>query len=139
MFEDRYGSPLTTRSQSARDAYVEGLDLFLCAQVGVEARMDAAITADEAFAMPHLVHARLHTVMGRGPQARAALAEARARVQGVSAREAAMIEMIGDLMEGRGEAGYGKIRAHLRDFPRDVIAAQTCMGVFGLIGFRFMR
>ncbi|SDJ66053.1 tetratricopeptide repeat protein [Aliiruegeria lutimaris] len=135
MLEDRYGSPLTTTSQKARDAYVDGVDRYLGALDKVEDAFGAAIAADDAFAMPRIGLARMHLVCGRGAEARAELAAARERLSGVSDREAAQIDMLGDLIEGRAAEAYGRIRAHVAEHPRDILLAQTCTSVFGLIGF----
>src|SRR5262249_30515774 len=43
MLEDRYGLSLSTESNAARDAYVEGVDRFLGANAGAEESFDRAI------------------------------------------------------------------------------------------------
>lgn len=135
MLTDRYGSPLTTTSPKARDAYVAGVDRFLAASDGVEQAFDEAIAADDGFAMARIGLARMHQLCGRGADARAELALARERLTGASDREAAQIDILGDLIEGRAAQGYGRVRAHVADHPRDILLAQTCTSVFGLIGF----
>ena len=42
MLQDRYGLDLSTTSAKARDAYVEGIDHFLAANIGVEIALEAA-------------------------------------------------------------------------------------------------
>ena len=59
MLRDRYDNVLSTQSQAARDHYVDGLDRFLVARAGVEAAFEAAIDADDGFALAHLVLARV--------------------------------------------------------------------------------
>lgn len=135
MLKDRYGGPLTTTSQTARDAFVEAVDRFLGAIDGVEQCFRAAIDADEAFAMARIGLARMHMVCGRGDEARSELEAARARLSGVSGREAAQIDIMGDMIEGRTAQAYRRVRAHVADHPRDILLAQTCTSVFGLIGF----
>ena len=44
-------------------------------------------------------------------------------------------EAFGRLIDGDGPGGYKAIRAHVVEYPRDVMIAQTCTSVFGLIGF----
>ena len=135
MLEDRYGSPITTSSQMARDAYVEGIDRFIGAMDGVDSAYRSAIEADENFAMPHLGLARYYVTTGRLAEAKEELAIARQLAPSASPREAAQIDIIGDLIEGRGPQGYQRVRAHVAEHPRDILLAQTCAGVFGLIGF----
>lgn len=139
MLADRYGSPLTTVSQTARDAYVEGIDRFLGAIDGVEEAFRSAIAADDGFALPHIGLARFLTTVGRGAEARSELAAARELSANASPREARQIDIIGDLIEGRTAQAYQRIRAHVADHPRDILLAQTCTSVFGLIGFSGQR
>lgn len=135
MLQDRYDSPLSTRSDAARDAYVRGVDLLIGGDAGVEATLETAIGHDEGFAMAHLALARAKQGLGKAAEAKGPLARARALAGGVSAREAAQIDALGLLIEGRGAEAYPRLRAHAAEHPRDVLAAQTCAGVFGLIGF----
>ena len=53
MPADRYGLELSTASQAARDAYVEGVDLFLSANFGSEAALERSIAEDPGFALAH--------------------------------------------------------------------------------------
>ena len=133
MLKDRYDSPLSTGSAAARDAYVTGVDQFLAARAGADTALEEAVAHDPGFAMGHLALARVHQTFGRGTEARTALA--RARAAAASAREATQIHALGLLIEGRGAEAYKVIRDHLAEHPRDVLLAQTCTGVFGLIGF----
>ncbi|MGV6848259.1 MAG: tetratricopeptide repeat protein [Marinibacterium sp.] len=135
MFHDRYGLPLTTRSGAARDLYVAAVDSFLSASAGTSDAFAAAAAADDSLALAHLGEARAHQMFGRMAEARAALQKARERAGGVTPREAAQIEGLGHLIEGRAADGYALIRAHMADHPRDAMMTQTCMGVFSLIGF----
>ena len=135
MLEDRYGNPLSTTSAAARDAYVRGIDLNLSANAGVEAALSEAVKHDEGFALAHLAIARTRQVMGDGAGAREALGVARGFASNLTEREAGQMETLGLLIEGKSAAGYEAARAHLDAFPRDPMVAQTCLGVFGLIGF----
>lgn len=132
--EDRYGNAVTTNSAAARDAYVEGVDAFLAAQSGVEEAFNAAVAADDGFALAHLGLARFKQVAGQGPAAAEHLKEARAKAIGLTERESGLIAALGSLIDG-DPSGYANLRAHINDFPRDAMAVQTCVGVFGLIGF----
>ena len=66
MIADRYGLILSTTSNAARDAYVEGVDLLLTVYPGAVAAFDRAIEADPAFALAHIGKARaLQLASGR--------------------------------------------------------------------------
>lgn len=134
MLQDQYGNDLSTSSAAARDAYVEGVDLFLAAQSGVNAAFDRAIAADPDFALAHTARARQAQMQGDRDAVVAHVAKSRAATN-MTTREAAHINALSLLMEGKGPQAYTAIRAHLADHPRDVMIAQTCIGVFGLIGF----
>lgn len=135
MLTDRYGLGLTTANAVARDAYQDGQDLFLAADARPENAFARAIDADPGFALAHAGLARSHHVFRRMDTARAAIAQARACLDGASPREAAHVTIFEHLIAGRTAEGYTLIRAHLRDYPRDAMIAQTCLGVFSLIGF----
>lgn len=135
MLDDRYGNALATASTTARDHYVDGVDRFLAALPGVEEAFEAAIAADDGFALGHAGLARVRQAMGKGLDFQTPMAAAQARTAGLSAREAAHVEAFGLLIAGNGPAAYTLIRSHLLEHPRDAMIAQTCTGVFGMIGF----
>ena len=135
MIKDRYGNDLSTNSQTAADHYIEAVDRFLAADSGVDATFQRAIDEDENFALAHLALARSHQMRGNRSQIGPSLQKARDTATNVTPREAAQIDAIGRLLEGQAGPAYELIRAHLMEYPRDVMMAQTCMGVFGLIGF----
>ena len=135
MLQDRYGNALSTSSEAARDAYVAGVDRFLAAQPGVEDAFEAAVAADEGFALGHIALARARQAMGKGDDPKPAMAAAQALAGRLSGREAAHVEALSLLVSGQGPAAYKAIRAHMLEHPRDALVAQTCCGVFGMIGF----
>lgn len=135
MKKDRYGNTLSSSSQVAVDAYVEGVDLFLAAQAGGDAAFERAIVEDPSFALAHVGLARFLQTIARPAEAKAALAKARALAPNTSAREQAQISIIGHVIEGRGAKAYDEINRHVHEFPRDAMAVQPCAGVFSLIGF----
>lgn len=134
MLEDQYGNALSTSSMVARDAYVAGVDLFLSAQSGVDDAFDRAIAEDPNFALAHTAKARQAQMRGERDVVVAHVAKARASTD-VTSKEASHVNALALLMEGKGPEAYKAIREHLSDHPRDVMIAQTCIGVFGLIGF----
>lgn len=133
MLQDRYGNTLSTQSTAARDAYVDGVDRLLAADPGVEDAFAAAILEDPQFALAHVSLARNRQILGQAGAAKEALTTA--KNTHANDREAAQINALGLLIEGKAVAGQKAIRKHLLDHPRDVMAVQPCVGVFGLIGF----
>ena len=134
MLQDRYGNNLSTQSDAARDAYVDGVDRFFAMQSGVDDAYDRAIAADPDFALAHIAKARQAQMKGDRETLVNHLGKARS-ASNVTAKEAAHINALGLLLEGQGPDAYKAIRALLADHPRDAMIAQTCIGVFGLIGF----
>ncbi len=134
MLQDRYGNTLSTSSAVARDAYVDGVDRFLAMQSGVDDALDRAIAEDPTFALARMAKARQCQMKGDKAGIAEHLGVARS-APSVSHQEAAHINALGLLLEGKGPEAYKAIRAHVADHPRDVMIAQTCIGVFGLIGF----
>jgi len=135
MLCDRYGNEVGTTSTAAREAYVEGVDLLLAAQVGADAAFEKAIAADEAFALAHGALARALQFKVRPDEAADAMARARALAQGLSPREQGHIAILDLLVAGNGPAAYAAVLDHVAEYPRDALAVQPCCGVFGLIGF----
>jgi tetratricopeptide (TPR) repeat protein len=133
--KDRFGLTLSTTEPEAVADYGHALDLFLAGQAGVDRALTRALAADPGFAAAHILQARNHQSFGRMAEAKAALAAARACDRALTPREEAQLEIFGHLIEGRPAKGYDLIRAHIRDYPRDALVAQTLLGVFSLIGF----
>ena len=135
MLQDRYGLDLSTESAKARDAYVAGIDRFLAADIGVAEALDAAIAEDPDFVLAYLAQARNKQIIGDGRGARAGLKQAQKIARDLSPREDAHLAIMAALIEGKSSEGYRLARAHLVEYPRDILVAQACLGVFGLIGF----
>jgi hypothetical protein len=135
MFKDRYGYSLTTTSEAARNAYVDGIDRLLAADTGAEDALRRAVEADAGFALGHAGLARAWQVLAKGPEAAASMARARVLAAGLTPREQGHIEMLGHLVGGNGPAAHASALAHLDSFPRDAVIVQPLSSVFGLIGF----
>lgn len=135
MLKDRYGLELSTRSTAARDAYVEGVDLFLSANVGAEAAFERSTAADDGFALGHAALGRTRQLYAKPDAARHSVAHARKLMEGLPSREKANVAMLCMLVDGEGPAPLPFAREHLAQFPRDVMVLAPCGGVFGLIGF----
>ncbi len=135
MLQDRYGNELTTSSQAARDAYIEGVDCVLSANHGAEDAFKRAIAADPSFVLARAGLARAYQLVARGKDAVETMAVARQHASSTSEREQSHIAALDHLVGGNGPAAYKSIIAHLEDHPRDAFVAQPCTSVFGLIGF----
>ncbi|HJM91805.1 MAG: tetratricopeptide repeat protein [Alphaproteobacteria bacterium] len=135
MLEDRYGNALSTALPAARDAYVDGVDRFLSAAPGAVDAFEAAVAADPAFALAHVGLARAYQLLGRAGAVAEAIAAACGVSTGLTAREAGHVAALDLLLKGHAPAAYQAIRSHMLEHPRDAMVAQTCTGVFGLIGF----
>jgi len=135
MPADRYGLELSTASQAARDAYVEGVDLFLSANLGSEDAFRRALAADPGFALGHAALGRTLQLYAKIDESRTSVARARELSATLPRRERANVEMLAGLVDGKGPAPLAFAREHLAEFPRDVMVLAPCTGVFGLIGF----
>ena len=136
---DRYGLELSTASQAARDAYVEGVDLFLSANFGSEAAFGRAIAADPGFALAHAALGRTLQLYAKPDAARASATRARELSATLPSRERANVEMLAGLVDGLLKAPLEFALQHLAEFPHDVMVLAPCTGVFGLIGFSGRR
>jgi hypothetical protein len=132
---DRYGLPLSTTSDRARDAYVDGVDRLLAAQPGAEQRFSDALAAHRGFACAAIARARTLALHGRAAEARDGAADARRLAAGTSRREQQHVDALALGIEGRLPEALAATRAHLGEFPRDAMALAPVTGVFGLVGF----
>ncbi|MDQ2092836.1 tetratricopeptide repeat protein [Rhodalgimonas zhirmunskyi] len=133
--QDHYGNPLHTTSQTARDGYNAAFGAYLEAQPGVEDALERALAADPEFAQALMIRARNHHSYSRMTEAKADITRAMALRADLPNPARAQIEIFDHLIHGRTAEGYARIRAHLLEHPRDALVAQTCLGVFSLIGF----
>lgn len=135
MLADRFGLPVTTSSNAARDEYVAGCDCVLGADTGGVERLEAALQADPGLALAQAALARSYFLTAEIPQAREAATRARELSAGLSAREQSHINVLCLPIEGKGGAAMEAVRAHLVDYPRDAMVVAMAAGVFSLIGF----
>ncbi len=135
MLTDRYDNRLTTSSDAARDAYIDGVDRLISADAGAEEAFRRATEADPDFAVAYAGIARAAQISARMPEARDAMATADDLAAKTSGREQSHIAAMSHLIAGRGADAYKAILAHTADHPRDALIVQPCTGVFGLIGF----
>ncbi len=135
MLDDAYGNRISTRNPDARDHYDAGVQIFLGADYGATDAFTAAVTADPDFALGHAALARSLMMAGRMPDAKTALARAQELAPAADDRERAHIGAFASLLDGKPVVARDAIKSHVRDHPRDAMAAQLCTNVFGLIGF----
>ncbi|AZQ66045.1 tetratricopeptide repeat protein [Silicimonas algicola] len=132
---DGYGNTLTTRSAEARDHYESAVTLFLGANREGLAAFSHCVAADPQFALGHVGLARALMSAGRTSDAKDALKTAESLAFDVTSRERDHIAATGLVFSGQSAKARQAIRAHLSDHPRDVLLAQMCASVFGLIAF----
>ncbi len=120
-FKDRYGMALSTSSAVAAARYVEGIDLLLSYNLGLDLKLSEAIMADEGFAMAHAALAVIYQLRGDLPMAQASAARATALENGISRREQQHIKAIATIMRGDGPKALELIQEHLAEFPRDAL------------------
>jgi tetratricopeptide (TPR) repeat protein len=131
---DRYGLSLSTSSQRARDAYVEGSDSVLSGGAGAEAHFRRALEADPAFALAHIGLARAMFLMGKALEGRDAAATARKLAEHATTRERSHINALALAIEGRAAESLAATREHLASYPRDAMVLAPASSVLGLIG-----
>ena len=134
MLADRYGLPLSTTSEAARDAYVAGADCLLAATAGWREHLGRAIEADPSFALAHVAFARGCFLDGDVKPARESAARARELAKAAPAREQSHVDTVALPIEGKPVDALAATRAHLAQWPRDAMVLAPATGVFGLIG-----
>ena len=133
MLDDRFGNALTTASDAARVAYVDGCDLLMTQWPGAVAAFDLAIAADPGFALAHAGRARALQMAGDVPAARAAIAAAKGFI-GQPARETSHIAVFDLMLNGPPGAALAQVRRHVESWPRDGFVVATSTNQNGLIG-----
>jgi tetratricopeptide (TPR) repeat protein len=133
--KDSFGLTLTTSSAEAADAYCQAVDKFLAYDGGVIEAFQKAIDLDQNLALAHVALARYHQVRGNRDAIAAPLARAQALADHVSDRERSHINIFSLMLSGKGADALTALRAHVSQWPRDAMIAQSSCGVFGLIGF----
>jgi tetratricopeptide (TPR) repeat protein len=135
MLTDRYGLPLSTSSEAARNAYVAGCDGVLAAIPGESAHLARAIEADPDLAVAHAALARARFLLADVAGAQQAVRRARELAGSATAREQSHINALCLAIEGNPVGSLSATREHLAQYPRDAMVAAPATGVFGLIGF----
>ena len=118
---DRYGLSLGTRSATATEAYIAGVDRLLSLDAGTEESLQRSIEADDGFALPHAALAVFFRLQGEGAKAQAAARAGLAVSAGISRRERQHLVMIDAFVRGDAARALGLAREHLAEFPRDAL------------------
>jgi hypothetical protein len=124
---DARGNPCHSGSAEARAAAELALWRLMSFYDVPFADLDAAAAADPGWALPHLMRAGFLlslTEPALQADAAAALALARARIDGAPAREKAHLGAVEALAEGRWHAACGIWDALLLEHPHDALALQ---------------
>jgi len=135
MLADRYGLPISTSSETARDAYIAGCDGVLSAWHGDTEHLAHAVEADPGLAVAHAALARARFLMADVAGARQSAARARDLAATATSRERSHVDALCLSIEGKPVEALAATRAHLAEHPRDAMVAAPATGVFGLIGF----
>ncbi|MBM1556290.1 tetratricopeptide repeat protein [Sulfitobacter mediterraneus] len=133
--QDSYGNEITVASQSALDHYDLGVRSFLAADYGAVEAFQAAVEHDDSFALGHAGLARALMMSGQMPLAKAAIERAQTLAAKLDIRQCQHVECFVLLFAGQPRKARTLVKSHVRDYPRDALAAQLCSNVFGLIGF----
>jgi len=133
--KDSYGNAISTMSQDALDNYNAGIYLFLGGDYRAVEALQAAVDAAPAFALGHAALARAFTMQGQLPLAKAAIGRAELLGAKEDARTRQHINAIALVLSGKPKEARQAVLAHVREYPRDAMAAQLCTNAFGLIGF----
>jgi len=126
MQTDRYGLPLSTSSQAAADAFIEGVDLMLSNNPDPAACFQAAIEADDGFAMAHATLGMQLQLRMDAQGAKVELDRARELMDGTSEREQSLIDAVarpGFVGRGGPMEALPLLEEHIDRFPRDYLAA----------------
>lgn len=131
---DRYGLPLSTSSATAVERYVEGMDRMLAMDVDADRALDAALAADDGFALAHAAYALLLQSQARVAEAKAAATQAEARSASLTPREQGHIACVLALVGGGGAPALARIREHLTQFPRESLLLRQTVLLFVATG-----
>ncbi len=124
---DRRGNPLGTATAAARDAAEQALWRMMSFYDVPIADLDDAIAADPGWALPHLMKAGFLlslTEPAQVAQAQVHLRQARLLSADATPREAAHLEAVQQVADGRWHAACRTWDELLIDHPRDALALQ---------------
>ena len=132
MVQNRSGLTITTSSPAAADLYQEGLDLVLSQNYGPDAKLNAAIEADDGFAMAHVALAYVLHLQMNVPEARKTAERAVELSAGCSREEQQIARIMHCFTHGKGTEAIGLVHEHLKDFPTDTLAMRVAQRLYML-------
>ena len=135
MPQDRYGNALTTTSNEAAEHYSNAVDIVLAANVGGLTGFEAAIEADNDFALAHAGRARLKQLAGDRVEAQRSFEVAERLVGSATSREQRQAASFTASFRGDVPAALELVYEQMREAPRDAFMLSQASGVFGLIAF----
>ena len=120
-YTDRYGMTLSTEHSQAAERWQEGLDRLLSQNAGPDAKFQEAIELDGDLAMAHGCLAFWYMQRARPDEAKASMQRALSLAGGITQRERQQLEATHLWIEGQGQEALAKLKAHLAEFPQDVL------------------
>ncbi|HEU4371549.1 MAG TPA: hypothetical protein VFV05_25275 [Methylomirabilota bacterium] len=130
MREDAYGLPVSTASPFALATYDRAVRALLGWQADALDLFRSAAAQDPGLALAHAGAAVCLFLEERFAETKATTEVARAAVAGQSERERRHVEAIALWTSGKADEAAVAMRAHLADFPRDVMVLQRLYYVF---------
>jgi Flp pilus assembly protein TadD len=121
---DRAGLPVTTASPAALAAFDRGTEGLLSWDRSALEHYRAAAAHDSGLALAHAGAGVCLFLDERFEEARAAVQAAREAVSGQSERERSHVEALALLVTGRPPDAERAMKAHLAEFPRDLVVLQ---------------
>jgi tetratricopeptide (TPR) repeat protein len=124
---DVRGNPCSSASTAARDAAERALRLMMVFDAPPLAELDAAMAADPAWALPHVMKAGFLlslTEPALRAEADSHLSHARALARDATPRERTHLEAVQRVLEGRCREALRLWDAVIVDHPRDALALQ---------------
>ncbi|HKQ63945.1 MAG TPA: hypothetical protein VJZ73_03000, partial [Methylomirabilota bacterium] len=124
MRHDAYGLAVSTDSAATVDAYDRAVEALLAWDAQALDRFREAIALDPGLALAHAGAAVCLFLEERFVEAQDAAKVARAAAATQTDRERRHVEGLALLVEGKGVDAASAMRAHLADYPRDLLVFQ---------------
>jgi len=124
MRHDAYGLPVSTDSAATVEAYDRAVDGLLSWDAQALGRFGAATTLDPGLGLAHAGAAVCLFLEERFAEAQEAAKTARAAALSQTERERRHVEGLALLVEGKAADAASAMRAHLADYPRDLVVFQ---------------
>lgn len=118
---DHYGMTISTHHAQAAQRWQEGLDRLLSQNAGPDTKFKEAIALDDGLALAHGGLAFWYMQRAQPAEARASIAQALARTDGITRRERQQLDIINLWIQGQGRQALAQLTAHLGEFPRDAL------------------